>query len=84
MRLTWAVKVLEGKRGAGGEPSINSEPGVSDTLLIPALGDRGRSISEFKASLDYGGNSRAASAAQRNPVSKTCSSHVIVKEGHFS
>jgi hypothetical protein len=35
------------------------------------LGDRGRRISEFKASLVYKVSSRAARAIQRNPVSKT-------------
>jgi hypothetical protein len=38
--------------------------------LIPALGDRGRQISEFEASLVYKGSSRTARAVQRNPVSK--------------
>jgi Sec-independent protein translocase protein TatA len=39
--------------------------------LIPALGrDRGRQISEFKASLVYKVSSRTARAIQRNPVSK--------------
>jgi hypothetical protein len=40
------------------------------TPLIPALESRHRWISEFKASLLYRINSRTASAAQRNPVSK--------------
>jgi hypothetical protein len=35
------------------------------------LGDRGRQISEFEASLVYEVNSRAARATQKNPVSKT-------------
>ena len=39
--------------------------------LIPALGGRGRRISEFEASLVYRASSRAARATQRNPVSKT-------------
>jgi hypothetical protein len=34
------------------------------------LGDRGRQISEFKASLVYRMSSRTARAVQRNPVSK--------------
>jgi hypothetical protein len=34
------------------------------------LGDRGRWISEFEASLGYRVSSRAARATQRNPVSK--------------
>jgi hypothetical protein len=34
------------------------------------LGDRGRRISEFKASLVYRVSSRTARAIQRNPVSK--------------
>jgi hypothetical protein len=38
--------------------------------LIPALGGRGRRISEFKASLVYRVSSRTARAIQRNPVSK--------------
>jgi hypothetical protein len=38
--------------------------------LIPALGRRGRQISEFKASLVYKVSSRTARAIQRNPVSK--------------
>jgi hypothetical protein len=38
--------------------------------LIPALGGRGRWISEFKASLVYRVSSRTARAIQRNPVSK--------------
>jgi hypothetical protein len=37
--------------------------------LIPALGGRGRQISEFKASLVYRVSSRIARASQRNPVS---------------
>jgi hypothetical protein len=40
------------------------------TPLIPALGGRGRWISEFKASLFYKVSSRTARATQRNPVSK--------------
>jgi hypothetical protein len=35
------------------------------------LGDRGRQISEFKASLVYRVSSRTTRATQRNPVSKT-------------
>jgi hypothetical protein len=38
--------------------------------LIPALGGRGRRISEFKTSLVYRVSSRTARATQRNPVSK--------------
>jgi hypothetical protein len=38
--------------------------------LIPALGGRGRQISEFKASLVYRVSSRTARATQRNPVLK--------------
>jgi hypothetical protein len=34
------------------------------------LGDRGRQISEFEASLVYRVSSRTARATQRNPVSK--------------
>jgi hypothetical protein len=34
------------------------------------MGDRGRQISEFKASLVYRVSSRTARATQRNPVSK--------------
>ena len=40
------------------------------TPLIPALGGRGRWISEFQASLVYRVSSRRAKATQRNPVSK--------------
>jgi hypothetical protein len=40
------------------------------TPLIPALGSRGRRISEFEASLVYKVSSRTARAIQRNPVSK--------------
>jgi hypothetical protein len=40
------------------------------TPLIPALGGRGRRISEFEASLVYKVRSRTARAIQRNPVSK--------------
>jgi hypothetical protein len=40
------------------------------TPFIPALGGRGRWISEFKASLIYRVSSRTASATQRNLVSK--------------
>jgi hypothetical protein len=40
------------------------------TPLIPALGSRGRWISEFEASLGYRVSSRTARATQRNPVSK--------------
>jgi hypothetical protein len=39
-------------------------------LLSQHLGDRGRRISEFKASLVYKVSSRTARATQRNPVSK--------------
>jgi hypothetical protein len=42
-----------------------------NTPLIPALGSRGRRISEFEASLVYKVSSRTARATQRNPVSKT-------------
>jgi len=38
--------------------------------LIPALGSRGRQISEFEVSLVYGVSSRTARAIQRNPISK--------------
>ena len=38
--------------------------------IIPALGGRGRQISEFEASLVYKVSSRTARAIQRNPVSK--------------
>jgi hypothetical protein len=34
------------------------------------LGDRGRQISEFEASLVYRVSSRIARATQRNPISK--------------
>jgi hypothetical protein len=44
--------------------------GCGGTPLIPALGGRGRWISEFKASLVYKVNSRTARAIQKNPVSK--------------
>ena len=37
--------------------------------LIPALGRRGRRISEFEASLVYKVSSRTARATQKNPVS---------------
>jgi hypothetical protein len=37
--------------------------------LIPAVGGRGRWISEFEASLVYKVSSRTARAIQRNPVS---------------
>jgi hypothetical protein len=40
------------------------------TPLIPALGGRGRRISEFEASLVYRVSSRTARATQRNPVLK--------------
>jgi hypothetical protein len=40
------------------------------TLLIPALGRRGKQISEFETSLIYRVSSRTARATQRNPVSK--------------
>jgi hypothetical protein len=40
------------------------------TPLLPALGGRGRQISEFKTSLVSKGRSRTARAIQRNPVSK--------------
>jgi hypothetical protein len=40
------------------------------TPLIPALGGRGRWISEFEASLVYRVSFRTARATQRNPVSK--------------
>ena len=38
--------------------------------LIPALGGRGRQISEFEVSLVYRVSSRIARATQKNPVSK--------------
>jgi hypothetical protein len=38
--------------------------------LIPALGGRGKQISEFEASLVYRVSSRIARATQRNPVSE--------------
>ena len=38
--------------------------------LIPALGGRGRQISEFEASLVYRVSSRTARVTQRNPASK--------------
>jgi hypothetical protein len=38
--------------------------------LIPALGSRGRRISEFEASLVYRVSSRTARDTQRNPVLK--------------
>jgi hypothetical protein len=38
--------------------------------LIPALGSRGRWISEFNTSLVYRVSSRIARGIQRNPVSK--------------
>jgi hypothetical protein len=38
--------------------------------LIPALGGRGRLISEFEPSLVYKVSSRIARAIQRNPASK--------------
>jgi hypothetical protein len=41
------------------------------TPLIPALGDKGRKISEFQDSLDYRANSKRARATQRNPFLKT-------------
>jgi hypothetical protein len=40
------------------------------TPLIPALGSRGRQISEFEVSLVFRVSSRTARAIQRNPVSK--------------
>jgi hypothetical protein len=40
------------------------------TPLIPALGGRGRQISEFEASLVYRVSSRTARAIQRNSVPK--------------
>jgi hypothetical protein len=40
------------------------------TPLVPALGGRGRQISQFEASLAYKVSSRTARAIQRNPVSK--------------
>jgi hypothetical protein len=39
-------------------------------LLIPALGGRGRRISEFEISLVYRVSCRIAVATQKNPVSK--------------
>jgi hypothetical protein len=38
--------------------------------LIPALGGRGRQISDFEASLVYKVSSRTARGTQRNPVSR--------------
>jgi hypothetical protein len=38
--------------------------------LTPALGGRGRWISEFEASLVYKVSARTARTTQRNPVSK--------------
>jgi hypothetical protein len=40
------------------------------TPLMPAVGGRGRQISEFEASLVYRVSSRTARATQRNPVLK--------------
>jgi hypothetical protein len=37
------------------------------TSLIPALGGKGKQISEFKASLVYKVSSRTAKVTQRNP-----------------
>jgi hypothetical protein len=49
-----------------------AEPGSGGTrLLSQHLGDRGRWMSEFEASLVYRVRSRTARATQRNPVSKT-------------
>ena len=39
--------------------------------MIPALGGRGKWISEFEANLVYRVSSRTAWATQRNPVQKT-------------
>jgi hypothetical protein len=41
-----------------------------NTPLIPALGSRGRRISEFEASLVYTVSSGTSRTTQRNPVSK--------------
>ena len=43
---------------------------VAHTFNPSTWGGRGRSISEFKASLVYRVSSRTAKATQRNPVSK--------------
>jgi hypothetical protein len=40
------------------------------SVVAHALGDRGRQISEFEASLIYKVSSRTARATQRNPISK--------------
>jgi hypothetical protein len=45
------------------------------TPLIPALGSRGRRISEFEVSLVYRVSSRTARATQRNPVSNPPAPH---------
>ena len=50
------------------------------TPLIPALGSRGRWISEFKASLVYRVSSRTARATQRNPVSKQTNKQLSKRE----
>jgi hypothetical protein len=44
---------------------------ASRIVEVPALGGKGRQISEFEASLVYKVSSRTASATQRNPASKT-------------
>jgi hypothetical protein len=41
-----------------------------NTYLVPALGGRGRQISEFEDNLVYKVSSRTVRATQRNPVSK--------------
>ena len=53
------------------------------TPIIPALGGRGRRISEFEASLVYRVSSRTARAIQRNPVSKTKTKNKTKKQNHL-
>jgi hypothetical protein len=48
------------------------------------LGDRGRQISEFKASLVYKVSSRTARATQRNPVSKNKNKNKNKKQNKMS
>ena len=50
--------------------TVTSRQAWWHTPLIPALGGRGRQISEFEAILVYKVSSRTARAIQRNPVSK--------------
>jgi hypothetical protein len=47
--------------------------------LIPALGGRGRQISEFKASLVYRVSSRIARASQRYPVSTPSPKNTVMQ-----